>query len=73
MRSELVTRPATPPMPAPVRPLSERQQTVVTLVTAYYSVAQEWPSSGWLSRRLNISRARAWQHLQRARGFLDKT
>jgi biotin operon repressor len=54
--------------------LSERQQTVLTLVTAYYAVAHEWPSSGWLSRRLQISRKRAWQHLTtlRDRRFLDR-
>lgn len=43
--------------------LTTRQREVYTLVTAYYSVAREWPSSGWLSRRLNISRKSAYLHM----------
>jgi hypothetical protein len=54
-------------------PLSARQQTVVTLVTQYYAVAQELPSCGWLARRLSISRQRAYTHMEtlRRRGWLD--
>lgn len=69
---QLLTRPAILPVRSVAREPSERQQKVLDLVQAYYAVAEEWPTSGWLSRRLNISRARAWHHLQRARGFLDR-
>jgi len=47
--------------------LSDRQREVVALVTRYVSVAREFPSSGWLSRRLNISPARARQHIDALR------
>lgn len=39
--------------------LTNRQQQVFVLVHDYYSVAHEMPSTGWISRRLNISRQRA--------------
>lgn len=49
-----------------VRPstLTDRQQQVATLVAQYVAAAHEWPSAAWLSRRLNISRKRAWEHLR---------
>lgn len=57
-----------------VRPaaLTDRQRQVVELVTAYVTVAQEAPSSGWLARRLRISRQTAHHHVTslRERGFL---
>ncbi len=57
-----------------IRPaaLTDRQRQVVELVTAYVTVAQELPSSGWLARRLQISRQTAHHHVAtlRARGFL---
>lgn len=48
-------------------PLTDRQQAVFVLVEQYYAVAHEMPSSGWISRRMAISRKRAWQHLQALR------
>lgn len=64
MQTELVTRQQ--------RPLTERQQEVLSLVTQYYAVALELPSTRWLSRRLQISPKRAWQHMDllRARNLL---
>lgn len=45
------------------RTLTERQLEVLQLARGYYAVAREWPSSGWISRRLRISRATAHEHL----------
>jgi biotin operon repressor len=59
---KIETRDATPVA------LTDRQQTVLALVTSYYEVAREMPSSGWISRRLSISRKRAWEHVQALRG-----
>lgn len=47
--------------------LTDRQQAVLVLVEQYYAAAHEMPSAGWLSRRLLISRKRAWQHVQALR------
>lgn len=47
--------------------LTDRQREVEILVSRYVSVAHEWPSSSWLSRRLKISRKRAWEHLRAVR------
>lgn len=47
--------------------LTDRQQTVSDLVEAYVAIAHEMPSAGWLSRRLDISRQRAQQHLEAIR------
>jgi hypothetical protein len=56
-----------------VPPRTERQHTVVTLVTRYYAAADEYPTSGWLARKLSISRQTAYRHLQtmRSRGWLE--
>ncbi len=55
-------------------PLSARQQEVVTLVQRYVEAAHEMPSSGWLSRRLNVSPTRAKQHLAtlRRKGWFER-
>ncbi len=55
------------------QPQTERQQTVVALVTRYYEAADELPSSGWLARKLSISRQTAYRHLEtaRERGWLN--
>lgn len=47
--------------------LTDRQRDVASLVQQYIAVAHEMPSAGWLSRRLNISRERARQHLEAIR------
>ena len=53
-------------------PLTERQRQVVELYQRYASVAEEPPSTGWLARRLNISRQHAHRHLMaiRHKGYL---
>lgn len=68
MQPDLVNRQAL----SPVTTLTDRQRTVLSLATQYYAVAEEWPSTGWISRRLHISRKRAWQHMNllRERNFL---
>jgi len=45
--------------------LSDRQRQVVELVRDYAAAAGELPSSGWLARRLQISRQTAYDHLRR--------
>ena len=52
--------------------LTDRQQQVLVLVRQYQAVACELPSTGWLSRRLNISRQRALDHIGalRRKGWL---
>lgn len=52
--------------------LTDRQQEVFRLVTDYYAVAHELPSTGWISRRLHISRQRAQVLLEtlRSKHFL---
>ncbi len=44
--------------------LTTRQQDAAELVSSYMSVAREMPSSGWLARRMNISRQRAHRYLE---------
>lgn len=48
-------------------PLTERQQQVAVLVQRYKDAAEEMPSSGWISRRMNISTRRAKDHLEALR------
>lgn len=40
-------------------PMTERQREAFALLRQYYALSNELPSTGWLSRRLNISRQRA--------------
>lgn len=47
--------------------LTQRQREVASLVRDYVAVARELPSAGWLSRRMNISRERARQHIESLR------
>jgi DNA-binding FadR family transcriptional regulator len=60
---------------ADAKPLSDRQQLALELVHQYVAVAHELPSSGWLARRLSISRKRAWEHLEslRVKRWLDRS
>jgi DNA-binding CsgD family transcriptional regulator len=53
--------------PAPAEALTARQRQVYELVSDYYRVAHEMPSMGWVSRRLQISRERARQHVEQLR------
>lgn len=55
---------------APAR-LTERQETAAALVERYVTVAEEWPSSAWLARRMSISRKRAWEHMDAIRQKLE--
>lgn len=48
--------------------LTPREAEVAELARAYVYIAQEPPSSGWLSRRLNISRKNAHKHVEALRG-----
>lgn len=48
-------------------PLTVRQQEVADCVKRYVDAAHELPSTGWISRRLNISRERARQHMEALR------
>jgi DNA-binding CsgD family transcriptional regulator len=45
--------------------LSDRQREVVELVRNYEATTGEIPSSGWLARRLQVSRQTAYNHLRR--------
>jgi DNA-binding CsgD family transcriptional regulator len=44
--------------------LTDRQREVLQLVEAYYRVAQEAPSYGWLGRRLGVSPQRAAKYVE---------
>jgi hypothetical protein len=46
------------------RTLTARQAEAAVLVRSYVEFAGELPSSGWLARRLNVSRQRAYQFLE---------
>ena len=52
--------------------LTDREREVLTIITAYVSVAHESPSAGWLSRRLQIHRSRAHQLMQSVRDKMDR-
>lgn len=54
-------------------PITARQREVLQLVQAYYAVALELPSTGWISRRLNISRQRAHALMERLREIPKST
>lgn len=45
------------------RTLTTRQEEAARLVTEYLAAAKELPSTGWLSRRMAISRQRAHHYL----------
>ena len=45
--------------------LTDRQREVLSVVRTYEAGAGELPSSGWLARRLAISRPAAWEYLRR--------
>lgn len=53
--------------------LSNRQHEVCRLVEEYYAVAHEWPSAGWIARRLRIHRSTAYEHLAIVREKLGIT
>lgn len=61
-------------MDTPPNHLTVRQQEVADCVQRYVEAAHELPSAGWISRRLNISRERARQHMEalRDKGWFDK-
>jgi len=44
--------------------LTTRQREVATLIDRYVQAAGEMPSAGWLSRRLEVSRQTAHEHVQ---------
>lgn len=54
--------------------LTDRQRQALTLVEAYYQVAQEAPSYGWLARRLGVSRQTAVEYISalRRKGWLGR-
>lgn len=47
--------------------LTPRQREVRALYCAYVAVAEEPPSSGWIARRLRISRKSAYLHVMAIR------
>ncbi len=58
-------------MVPPAKPTSDQQREIVAVVREYIAVSRgEWPSSGWLARRLSISRQRAYEQLLRCREWL---
>jgi hypothetical protein len=54
--------------------LSPRQREAFTLIEAYYRVAREAPSYGWLGRQLGVSRQTAAEYIDvlRRKGWLDR-
>jgi DNA-binding CsgD family transcriptional regulator len=59
---------------AVMRPgFTDRQETAVAWVERYYEVAMELPSTGWLARRMSISRKRAWEHMAAIREKLERS
>lgn len=55
----------------PTEHMTSRQREVLRLVSEYYAGAREFPSSGWLARRLRIHRSTAHEHMQLVLGKLD--